>query len=49
MGELGITDLIELGTGKVLGGLVKRINKNISGKSIQTMADMEAFVDELNL
>ena len=49
MGELGITDLTELGTGKVLGGLVKRINKEISGKSIQTMADIEAFVIELNL
>ena len=29
--------------------LIDLRNKNISGKSIQTMADMEAFVDELNL
>tara|TARA_R110002096_G_scaffold416576_1_gene619165 strand:+ start:30752 stop:31699 length:948 start_codon:yes stop_codon:yes gene_type:complete len=48
MGELGVTDLTELGTGKVLGGLVRRINKEISGKSIQTMADIEAFAAELN-
>lgn len=48
MGELGVTDLTELGTGKVLGGLVRRINKEISGKSIQTMADIEALATDLN-
>lgn len=48
MGELGVTDLVELGTGKVLGGLVRRINKEISGKSVQTMADIEALAEELN-
>lgn len=47
MGELGVTDLVELGTGKVLGGLVRRINKEIKGRSIQTMADIEAFAEEL--
>lgn len=48
MGELGVTDLVELGTGKVLGGLVRRINKEITGKSIQTMADIEALAKELS-
>lgn len=47
MGELGVTDLSELGTGKVLGGLVRRINKEIKGNSIQTMADIEAFAESL--
>ncbi|MDG1437872.1 MAG: ACP S-malonyltransferase [Emcibacteraceae bacterium] len=47
MGELGVTDLTELGTGKVLGGLVRRINKEITGNSIQTMADIEAFAETL--
>lgn len=47
MGELGVTDLVELGTGKVLGGLVRRINKEITGKSVQTMADIESLAEEL--
>jgi [acyl-carrier-protein] S-malonyltransferase len=47
MGELGVTQLTELGTGRVLGGLVRRINKEIRGYSIQTMADIEAFAEEL--
>lgn len=47
MGELGVTQLTELGTGRVLGGLVRRINKEIRGCSIQTMADIEAFAEEL--
>lgn len=47
MGELSVTNLTELGTGKVLGGLVRRINKEIKGNSIQTMADIEAFAEEL--
>ena len=47
MGELGVTQLTELGTGRVLGGLVRRINKEIRGYSIQTMADIEVFAEEL--
>ncbi len=47
MGELGVTDLVELGTGKVLGGLVRRINREITGKSVQTMADIETLAEEL--
>lgn len=47
MGELGVTELIELGTGKVLSGLVRRINPEITGKSVQTMADIEALAQEL--
>ncbi len=47
MGELGVAELIELGTGKVLSGLVRRINPEMSGKSVQTMADIEALAEEL--
>ena len=47
MGELGVTDLIELGTGKVLGGLVRRINREITGRSLQTMEDIETFAKEI--
>ena len=47
MGEVGVTDLVELGTGKVLGGLVRRINREINGRSIQTMEDIETFAKEI--
>jgi len=47
MGELDVTSLVEAGTGKVLSGLVRRINREITGSSLQTLADIEAFVKEL--
>lgn len=48
MGQLGVTDLVEVGAGKVLSGLVRRIDRNISGSSIQEMADIEAFAETLS-
>jgi [acyl-carrier-protein] S-malonyltransferase len=47
MGELGVDQLVEAGTGKVLSGLVRRINRDINGLSLQTMADIEAFAISL--
>ncbi|MBT5073355.1 MAG: ACP S-malonyltransferase [Kordiimonadaceae bacterium] len=47
MGELGVGNLVELGTGKVLSGLVRRINREITGLSLQTMADIEAYAKEI--
>ena len=41
--EHGITEIVELGTGKVLAGLVRRIDKDIAVRSIGTPADIEAF------
>ena len=43
-GEGGVTELYELGTGKVLTGLAKRINKDVSAQSIGTADDIEAFI-----
>ena len=43
-GEGGVTELYELGTGKVLTGLAKRINKDVSTQSIGTADDIEAFI-----
>lgn len=40
----GVSELIECGTGKVLGGLVKRIDKEMTAQSIGTPADIEAFL-----
>jgi len=39
----GVTELVELGAGKVLAGLAKRIDKEIAGVSIGTSADVAGF------
>ena len=39
----GVDTLVELGAGKVLSGLAKRINGDLTGISLQTPADIEAF------
>jgi len=36
--------LVECGTGKVLSGLVKRIDKEMTGQALNTPADIEAFL-----
>ena len=40
----GVDSLVELGVGKVLAGLAKRIDKEVVGTSIGTPADIEAFL-----
>lgn len=45
-GEGRVTDLYELGTGKVLTGLAKRIDGGVSARAIGTPADIEAFMAE---
>lgn len=47
MGELGVDHLVEAGAGKVLTGLVRRIDRDINGLSLQSPADIEAFVENL--
>lgn len=46
-GAGGVTNLVELGTGKVLTGLAKRINAEATATAIGTPADIDAFVAEL--
>jgi [acyl-carrier-protein] S-malonyltransferase len=48
VGEGGITQLVELGTGKVLTGLAKRIAPETAALSIGSAADIEAFVASLS-
>ncbi|CAA7627821.1 malonyl-CoA-(acyl-carrier-protein) transacylase [Candidatus Terasakiella magnetica] len=43
----GVDSLVELGSGKVLGGLAKRIDKEVSGSSIGLPADIDAFLKSL--
>ena len=45
--EQGVTEIVELGAGKVLAGLVRRIDKDIATRSISAPADVEAFLAAL--
>jgi [acyl-carrier-protein] S-malonyltransferase len=44
MKNQGVDRIVEAGTGKVLAGLVKRIDKEIAVTSVQTPAEIEAFL-----
>ena len=43
----GVTDIFEIGSGKVLAGLAKRIDKSLEAASIGTPADIEAALPKL--
>ena len=47
MGENGVTEMVELGAGKVLSGLVRRINKEIACESVGTPEQVEALIAKL--
>lgn len=44
----GITELIELGAGKVLTGLTKRINRETTAKAVNTPEDIDALIAALS-
>lgn len=45
--QLGVTELIEVGSGKVLTGLTKRIDRSLKGTAINSIADVAAFAERL--
>ncbi len=47
MKEQGVTEMVELGAGKVLAGLVKRIDKDITCDSVGTPEGIEALITKL--
>ncbi|WP_434618685.1 ACP S-malonyltransferase [Azospirillum sp. B2RO_4] len=47
MKEQGVERLVEVGSGKVLAGLTKRIDKDLAAISVGTPADVESFLKTL--
>ncbi len=47
MKEQGVERLVEVGAGKVLAGLTKRIDKDLAAVSVGTPADVESFLKTL--
>lgn len=47
MAENGVTDVIELGAGKVLSGIVKRSYKEINAVSVSSPVEIEALAKDL--
>ncbi|NRB10884.1 MAG: ACP S-malonyltransferase [Rickettsiaceae bacterium] len=47
MANLGITELVEIGAGKVLSGLAKKSGHNFKISNIATVTDMQQFIDNL--
>ncbi len=47
MGEQGVTEMVELGAGKVLSGLGRRINRNIKCESVGTPEQVETLITKL--
>ena len=45
----GADAVVECGPGKVLGGLTRRINKEVASYSLDSMAAMEKFLDSMSL
>ena len=47
MKEAGVDTIVELGAGKVLGGLVKRIDRDLTAVSVGTPVELEALAKTL--
>jgi [acyl-carrier-protein] S-malonyltransferase len=43
MAALGVTRFVEIGPGKVLSGLVKRITKDVETANVEDMAGLKAL------
>ena len=48
MGNNDVTEMVEIGAGKVLNGLVRRINKEVTVSSVGTVDDVEALMKQLS-
>lgn len=48
MKDQGVTEMVELGPGKVLSGLIRRIDKEIATSSVGTVEQLDALIEKLN-
>ena len=48
LSEKGLTEIYEIGAGKVLCGLMRRINKDVAAKSVLTPAEIDDLLEALN-
>ena len=46
LAELGVKTIVEIGPGKVLAGLQKRIDRNMEVVNIGTVADLKTFIEK---
>lgn len=46
--QLGVTDFIEIGPGKVLSGFVKKIDKSVSISAVDDMASLQALLEKIS-
>ena len=44
--KLGIDHFIEIGPGKILSGLVKRINRNVKLNQVNTFDDVKSLIND---
>ena len=47
MASQGVTDIVELGAGKVLTGMAKRIDRSLKGSAIGSPEEITAFLETL--
>ncbi len=47
MSELGVETFVEVGAGKVLTGMIRRIDRELTGLSVQSADDIDSFVSSL--
>ncbi len=47
MRDQGVGEIVEVGTGNVLSGLNRRIDRDLSSRSISAPEDIEAFLKSL--
>ena len=45
--KLGVSEFIEIGAGKVLSGIIKRIDRELKSSSIQSTEEIEGFINKL--
>ena len=46
LADEGVTQLVEIGAGKVLSGLARRIDKRLSARAVGTPEDIAAFLQD---